>query len=183
MKWIFLTAGLLLNSHLQASDNTQRFGGLFGTGSITTDFPSEEDDLIWQTGVFHEYEFSPNLSLNNQLISGEGDFCLITCFINDVRKVEFYVLRSSIKASHPFTARWHLFGQAGLHWYDYEFSGRDWLENTTPPPLSNSGIKPNVSAGVEFRANNGFKLIFEYQYVPMDNIDAQTMNVAVGFAF
>ncbi len=182
--FIMLTTFTSYAETIQAQDSKKYTLGLgVGTGQFKVDKALEYANDAFSYNYYFNYQYNNVLSYELNLVNVEtDDFCIITCFqdLNTLR-LEYKLAALLVKGSLEFSKRWSGFGKIGANYHQLKPIGNNGLSDVH---FSNeNGIGPYAAVGFEFRALNGFGLMFDYSYAGIGDYRSLIGSFNVSYKF
>ncbi len=152
-------------------------------GQLTSKQSTKYESDTGADNIYFNYQYNKTLSYELNLVKAETNaFCIITCFSDHTtRRLEYKLAAFLVKGSYEFSTRWSTFAKLGANYHQLEAvkTGDSIITNFS----IEKGIGSSAAIGFEFRALNGFGLIFDYSYTGMGEYRASLAGLHVSYKF
>lgn len=185
MRYLIVFLTLFISATAFAADSQHRIGFNVGQNIIDTDLAVEDDVALTDVGLFYEYGFSQHFSLSAGYYQSIAETCFIACSDDDYpdREAAFDSMQLSIKGRVPLGRVFSLYGRAGANWYSLEYTGVDYFGDSVQIDRKDSGVKPALAAGVEFKSNLGINVGYEFQWLALETADSKNHSFFISYGF
>lgn len=187
------TVFALTLSNTALADNEPRYTLGLHIGSGNMEYKGKEGEGYGSSYLYLNYQNSPFYSLEFGLLGGgDGDWdCAevageFDCYVDDDEQTPFELKADeldlgafvfAIKSDVSLSKRNKIYGKVGITYYDYE------IELHSQTLANESGVGYMIEAGWEYRWDNNVGMNIGLQYQDMDDLEANTINLGISYAF
>ncbi len=192
-----ITASLMslsISTSVLADVETPHSAGIqFGGGGLEYKGKGNDGEAVGQSYLYYNYQFSPDNFVEIGLTNGEdvadwecdqNDQGQWNCFSDDDNNfdlladdIEYASIVIAFKRTLALSERNSLYGKIGAVLYDYEIS------RNHSDIADESGVGYMAEAGWQYRWDTGIGMNVGLQWQDMGDLELQTFNVGVNYAF
>ncbi|GIU28686.1 porin family protein [Shewanella sp. MBTL60-007] len=176
----------LLSCNAVAAESPHILGGSVGYGfqdleKSESHSSSGGDNFV--ADIYYRYMWHDNLGMEAGYFAGSGGVASIfTGIISSISNIEYSGYRAALYGEYMLSASNRLYAKVGASANELSYDVGRWGSDEVSH-IETNGTDIYAAIGWGLRFNSGVGINIEYQYVPVQTLEVQNLNIGMSYRF